>query len=77
MNLNGKSGIDAITVDDLLAEASHWPMPRRRSLLIVAETLHNLWAELKILDHSRYPGVPEVAFNIVERRTRGLIGQLP
>ena len=77
MNVNGKSGIDAITVDDLLAEADHWPMPRRRSLLIVAETLHNLWTELKILDHSRYPGVPEVAFNVVEERTRDLIDQLP
>ena len=77
MNVNGKSGIDAITVDDLLAEADHWPMPRRRALLIVAETFHNLWAELTILDHSRYPGVPEAAFNVVEERTRGLIGQLP
>ncbi len=77
MNVNGKSGIDTITVDDLLAEADHWPMPRRRALLMVAETLHNLWAELTILDHGRYPGVPEAAFNVVEERTRGLIDQLP
>jgi serine/threonine-protein kinase HipA len=77
MNVNGKSGIDSITVDDLLAEAVHWPMPRRRALLTVAETLHNLWAELKMLDHSRYHGVSEVAFHVVEERTRGLISQLP
>jgi hypothetical protein len=77
MNVNGKSGIDGITVDDLLAEASHWPMPRRRASLTVAETLHNLWADLKTLDHSRYPGVPEAAFHVVEERARGLIGQLP
>jgi len=76
MNVNGKSGIDAITVGDLLAEAGHWPMPRRRALLAVAETLHNLWAQLTILDHARHPGVPEAAFNVVEERTRGLIGQL-
>ena len=33
-------------------------------------------AALTTLDHSRYPGVPEAAFNVVEERTRGLIGQL-
>jgi serine/threonine-protein kinase HipA len=76
MNVNGKSGIDAITVDDLLAEAGHWPMPGRRAVLTVAQTLHNLWAELKTLDHSDYPGVPEAAFEVVEERTRILIGQL-
>ena len=77
MNVNGKSEIDSLTVGDLLAEAGHWPMPRRRALLTVAETLHNLWAELSTLDRSRYPGVPEAAFYVVEERTRGLIGQLP
>lgn len=76
MNVNGKSDVDGITVDDLLAEASHWPMPRRRALLAIAQTLHNLWAELAALDHSRYPGVSEAAINVVEERTRGLIGQL-
>jgi hypothetical protein len=76
MNVNGKSKIDSITVDDLLAEAVHWPMPKRRASLTVAETLHNLWAALTTLDHSRYPGVPEAAFNVVEERTRSLIGQL-
>jgi serine/threonine-protein kinase HipA len=77
MNVNGKSAIDSITVADLIAEAGHWPMPRRRALLAVSETLHNLSAELAILDRSRYPGVPEAAFNVVEERTRALIGQLP
>jgi serine/threonine-protein kinase HipA len=77
MNVNGKSDIDSITVDDLLVEASHWPMPSRRALLTVAETLHTLWAELTTLDHGRYPGVPEAAFHVVEEHTRGLIGQLP
>jgi serine/threonine-protein kinase HipA len=76
MNVNGKSIIDSITVDDLLAEAVHWPMPKRRASFTVAETLHNLWAALTTLDHSRYPGAPEAAFNVVEERTRGLIGQL-
>jgi serine/threonine-protein kinase HipA len=77
MNVNGKSAIDSITAGDLLAEAGHWPMPRRRALLAVSETLHNLSAELAILDRSRYPGVPEAAFNLVEERTRALIWQLP
>jgi serine/threonine-protein kinase HipA len=77
MNVNGKSEIDSITVDDLLVEAARWPMPGRRTLRTVAETLHNLWAELATLDRSRYPGVPEAAFHVVEERTRGLIGQLP
>jgi serine/threonine-protein kinase HipA len=76
MNVNGKSEIDSITVDDLLAEAGHWPMPRRRALLTVTETLHNLWAELTTLDRRHYPGVPDAAFRVVEERTRGLIGQL-
>jgi serine/threonine-protein kinase HipA len=76
MNVNGKSIIDSITVDDLLAEAVHWPMPKRRASLTIAETLHNLWTVLTTFDHSRYPGVPEAAFNVVEERTRGLIGQL-
>ena len=76
MNVNGKSIIDSITVGDLLAEAGHWPMPKRRALLTIAETLHNLWAALTTLDHSRYPGVPEAAFNVVEERTHALIGQL-
>jgi serine/threonine-protein kinase HipA len=76
MNVNSKSEIDSITVDDLLAEADHWPMPRRRALLTVAGTLHDLWVELTTLDRRRYPGVPDVAFRIVEERTRGLIGQL-
>lgn len=77
MNVNGKSGIDGITVDDLLAEAGQWPMPRRRALRTVAETLQNLWSELASLDRSRYPGVPATAFKVVEERTRGLLGQLP
>jgi serine/threonine-protein kinase HipA len=76
MNVNGKSIIDSITVDDLLAEAGHWPMPNRRASLTVAETLHNLWAALAALDHGRYPGVPAAAFRVVEGRTRELIGQL-
>jgi serine/threonine-protein kinase HipA len=76
MDVNGKSIIDSITVDDLLAEAGHWPMPKRRALLTVAKTLNNLWAALTTLDHNRYPGVPEAAFNVVEERTRALIGQL-
>jgi serine/threonine-protein kinase HipA len=77
MNVNGKSEIDDITVDDLLAEASHWRMPRRRALLTVAETLHGLSAELTALDRGRYPGVPDVAFRVVQERTLNLIGQLP
>jgi serine/threonine-protein kinase HipA len=76
MNVNGKSIIDSITVDDLLAEAANWPMPKRRALLTVSETLHNLSAALTTLDHSRYPGVQEAALNVVEERTQGLIGQL-
>ena len=76
MNVNGKSIIDSITVDDLLAEAGHWPMPKRRALLTVAETLNNLRAALTTLDRNRYPGVPETAFNVIEERTRDLIGQL-
>jgi serine/threonine-protein kinase HipA len=77
MNVNGKSEIDSITVDDLLVEAARWPMPGRRTLCTVTETLHNLWAELATLDRGLYPGVPEAAFHLVEERTRGLIGQLP
>jgi serine/threonine-protein kinase HipA len=76
MNVNGKSIIDSITVDDLIAEAGHWPMPKRRALLAVTETLHNLRGALTTLDHNRYPGVPEGAFNVVEERIRVLIGQL-
>jgi len=76
MNVNGKSIIDSITVDDLITEAGHWPMPKRRATLTVAKTLHNLWAALTTLDHSGYPGVPEAAFNVVVGRTRDLIGQL-
>jgi serine/threonine-protein kinase HipA len=77
MNVNGKSRIDSITVDDLLAEASRWPMPTRRALLTVTETLDALSAELANLDHNRYLGVSEAAFDVVEGRTRDLIGQLP
>ncbi|HEX4431103.1 MAG TPA: HipA domain-containing protein [Frankiaceae bacterium] len=76
MNVNGKSRIDSITVDDLIAEAEHWPMPKRRASLTVSKTLYNLSAALTTLDHSRYPGVQEAAFNVVEERTQGLIGQL-
>lgn len=76
MNVNGKSRIDSITVDDLLAEAGRWPIPSRRALLTVTETLGALSAELANLDHDRYPGVSEAAFNVVEERTRDLVGQL-
>jgi hypothetical protein len=66
----------SITVDDLLTEAGNWPVPKRRALVTVSETLHNLSAALTTLDHSRYPGVQEAAFNVVEERTQGPIGQL-
>jgi serine/threonine-protein kinase HipA len=77
MKVNDKSDIDSITVNDLIAEAEQWPMSNRRALLTVAETLHNLWAELAKLDQSRYPGVPAEALQIVQGHTRDLISQLP
>ena len=76
MNVNDKSIIDSITVNDLLAEAGRWPMPNRRALFTVTKTLHDLRAALMALDRSRYPGVPDAAFNVVQRRTRDLVGQL-
>jgi serine/threonine-protein kinase HipA len=77
MKVNDKLEIDEITVDDLIAEASKWPMSNRRAMLTVAETLHNMWAALANLDPGRYPGMPAVALDIVQDRTRHLISQLP
>jgi hypothetical protein len=75
--VNGKLEIDSITVDDLIAEASKWPMSNRRALLTVAETLRNMRAALTDLDPGRYPGMPTVALEIVRDRTRHLISWLP
>ena len=77
MKVNDKLEIDDITVSDLIAEASKWRISSRRALLTVAETLHNMRAALANLDLNRYPGMPTLAFDIVQDRTDHLISQLP
>jgi serine/threonine-protein kinase HipA len=75
--INGKLEADSITADDLIAEARQWSISNRRAMFAVAETLHNLQAELAVFDLDRYPGVPAAALQVVKDHTRHLISQLP
>jgi hypothetical protein len=64
-------------VTDLLAEAATWPLPPRRAIRAIADTLQQLDEALRAVDKSAYPGVPERAWGVVAARTRQLLSGVP
>jgi serine/threonine-protein kinase HipA len=77
MDVNGKALIDTIGTTDLIAEAGGWPLPRRRAIDAVAETLEVLADALERADDAACPGVPGQAWEVVIRRTRQLLADVP
>jgi serine/threonine-protein kinase HipA len=77
MDVNAKRAIDEIGVDDLIAEATAWPLPGRRAIRLIADTLERLAGALDSVDCAAYPGVPDAAWEVVSRRTRALLAAVP
>jgi serine/threonine-protein kinase HipA len=77
MDVNGKRAMDEIGADDLIAEASTWPLSARRAIQLVADTLGRLSDALDSIDTAAYPGVPDAAWEVVARRTRALLAGVP
>jgi serine/threonine-protein kinase HipA len=77
MDVNSKMSIDEISVADLITEAELWPLPHRRAVRTVAETLQRLDYALTSTDTTAYPGIPELAWEMVTARTRELLKGVP
>lgn len=77
MDVNGRSEMDALTADDLIAEGVSWKLPARRSERAVRQTLMRLQHALGAIDRNAFPGVPSQAWRAVEGRTAALLGSLP
>lgn len=77
MDINGKSAIDGIGTVDLIDEAAGWPLPRRRAIEAVGQTLVQLTEALESVDVTRYPGVPDQAWDVVRQRSRQLLADVP
>jgi hypothetical protein len=43
-------------VDDLVAEATAWPLPGRRAIRLIADPLERLAGALDSVDRTAYPG---------------------
>jgi serine/threonine-protein kinase HipA len=77
MDVNGKAAIDSIGAVDLIDEALAWPLPRRRAVTAIGDTLRQLAEALDSLETTAYPGVPDQAWDIVRERTRRLLSEVP
>jgi serine/threonine-protein kinase HipA len=77
MDVNSKMLIDDIGPADLIAEAEMWPLPRRRAVRAIADTLRRLDDVLASTDITNYPGISELAWDTVQTRTRQLLKDLP
>lgn len=73
MDVNGTSGIEDVTGADLAAEGRGWGLTEREAVRAVRGTLSDLADALGSIDRGAHPGVPEVAWTTVERRTKSLI----
>jgi serine/threonine-protein kinase HipA len=77
MDVNGKSAMDSIRAADLIDEALAWPLPRRRAVNAVGDTLRQLAQALDSVETTAYPGVPGRAWDNVRERTRQLLSDVP
>jgi len=77
MDVNGKNAIDSIGAIDLIDEALAWPLPRRRAVSAIGDTLRQLAEALDSVQTSAYPGVPDQAWEIVRKRIRQLMSGVP
>lgn len=73
MEINSKTAMDDMVLEDLVAESVAWPLPRTRAFRVVTETLDRLAEALNAVDTSAYPGVPDQAWDVVRTRTRSLL----
>ena len=77
MDINGKNAIDSILAADLIDEAAAWPLPRRRAISAVGQTLAQLAEALDSIDTTAYSGVPDQAWEVVRQRTRQMLSDVP
>ncbi|SFB04986.1 HipA domain-containing protein [Cellulomonas marina] len=76
MDIAGRRAMRDVTGPDLLQEAMSWGMPARRAERVVAATLDELRTALEEIDRDRHPGVRDLAWRTVEKRTQQLADQL-
>jgi serine/threonine-protein kinase HipA len=72
MEINGTDDLAVLTAEDLVAEGTHWGLPRRRAARVVRDTLASLDGALTNEPRDAHPGVSERAWQLVEERTRML-----
>jgi serine/threonine-protein kinase HipA len=77
MDVNGKNATDTIGAVDLIDEALAWPLPRRRAVSAIGDTLRQLAEALDSVQTSAYPRVPDQAWDVVRERTRRLLSEVP
>ncbi len=76
MDIDGRYLIDAITVEDVIAEARRWGLSQRRADRIVTDLTDALDAELSRLDRAGHPGVTPLAWDTVRTRISAVHGIL-
>jgi serine/threonine-protein kinase HipA len=77
MDVNGKMAVDSIGIADLIQEAASWPLSRPRATRAIFDTLQRLSAALDSMRAADFPGVPDVAWEVVRHRTRKLLADVP
>lgn len=76
MDVNGKTRMLDMTGEDLVAEATQWPMSSKRARRAVEGTLVRLDQALAEIERARHPGVGPKAWAHIEARTRQLLDSL-
>lgn len=74
LDINGKYGMENISVDDLIAEGVSWGLTAPRARSVVTETVEQLRAALGGIDLGRYPTVPDIAIETVQDRLTTNLG---
>ncbi|WP_237700665.1 type II toxin-antitoxin system HipA family toxin [Janibacter sp. HTCC2649] len=77
LDINGKFLIDALTIDDVVAEGMSWGLPAVRARRVVADTVEAVRAALAGIDRSTHPNVSAEAWAVVDRRVQEATDRLP
>ena len=73
MDVNAARDTEALSADDLVAEARTWGLTARDATGTVHATLTALSDALDSIDHAEHPGVGDAAWDTVRARTRRLL----
>jgi len=76
LDLNGVCQVDALTVEDVIAEGTTWGLPERRARRVVTQTVAAVAVALATIERSEHPGVTAAAWDVVNSRTSAASQQL-